>query len=135
MDAAIIVEVLRGLRAAITWFVAQRGGDQESALSVIRTYMEQPSNFRGDVDEIVKYGAAALSFVTSRGIVIQDAVELLDRAESEDRDLTDEEVQAFMGGTGEVRDRVEEKLQSLEGSDGAGGGSSSADENEVERST
>lgn len=124
LTATLVAEALRGLKAGISWFVQRRAGNRQGAIDAIRAYQSNPigqaSKLDDDILQAVQLGAAGLYIIEARGMVVDEALTLFQLAEMEDnRDLTDEEVQAFLDGTLAAADTVEEKLRALEAEQGA----------------
>ena len=116
MDPLIAIELIRGVKAGLAWIVNMRGGNRDDAMAVIRQWQgaRDKSIFGEDINDILAMTASGMNFLAARGVVVEEAVAVLETAEAEGRDLTDEEVLAFFAGTDEVAERVDDAIAELE---------------------
>ena len=126
LTAGIVLEVLRGVRAGMAWFVSKRGGNNAGAMAAIRQWgaSRDKSLFGDDINDALGLASSGLAFLTARGMIVDEVMALLDRAAAEDRDVSDDEVLSFFRDTQAIADRVEDKLADLENEE-AGGETSS----------
>lgn len=126
LTAAMAAEVFRGVQAGIGWLIAKRGGDTKSALAILTQYQNARDKdiFGEDISHILTMTASGVAFLTARGMEVDKALALIDRAKREDRDLTDDEVATFFAETDAVAERVEDALADLENEEAGGDGES-----------
>ena len=126
----IALEIVKGVKAGIAWLVAQRGGSNADALAIIEQWQgaRDKSIFGEDISDILSMTASGLSWLTSRKMTNADVVALLEAADAEGRDLTDEEVLSFFDDTDEIAERVDDAIAELEAEEAAEGGEGEGEE-------
>lgn len=124
MDPLIAIELIRGVKAGLAWLVNMRGGNRDDAMAIVRQWQgsRDKSIFGEDINDILAMTASGMNFLAARGVVVEEAVAVLEAAEAEGRDLTDEEVLAFFADTDEVAERVDDAIAELEAEEAAEAG-------------
>lgn len=127
MDPTLIpiaLEIVKGVKAGIAWLVAQKGGDTASALAIIEQWQTARDKdiFGEDIRDVLSMTASGLAWLTSRKMTNADVIALLEAADAEDRDLTDEEVLSFFDDTDEIAERVDDAIAELEAEEAAEAG-------------
>ncbi len=127
LDPLIAIELIRGIKAGLGWLVATRGGSPADAMAIVRQWQgaRDKSIFGEDINDILAMTASGVSFLTARGIVVEEAINVIAAAEAEGRDLTDDEVLAFFATTDEVAEDVDDAIAELEAEEAAESGDGS----------
>lgn len=96
MNAQLIVALLSTVRVVLSYISVRNNGDRAMALNILRSADLEQFGLSGDALETARLGRAALTYLTHRGIIIDEIVELISLAEDEGRDVTTEEVQVHL---------------------------------------
>lgn len=96
MNTLVISGILTGVRAVLSWLTARQAGNRAGALDILRAVDLSPFGLDDDALELVNYARAGLAYLTQRGVIIDEAIALIELAESEGRDITPEEVQEHL---------------------------------------
>jgi hypothetical protein len=129
MDPLIAIELIRGVKAGLAWLMATRGGSPADAMAIVQQWQgaRDKSIFGDDINDVLSMTASGVTFLQKRGVVVEEAVNVIAAAEAEGRDLTDEEVLAFFAATDEVAERVDDAIADLEAEEAADDGEPTGD--------
>lgn len=92
MNTAIVAGVLTTVRSILGWWVARQSGDRTSAIEVLTSLDISGFGLDDEAVELINYGRAGLTYLSQRGVVVEDAIRLIEIAESEGRDVTSDDV-------------------------------------------
>ena len=94
MDPTVIVAVLTTVRAAMEFIQAQQQGNAAAAVDALTGAI--PPDADDHIVDLIELGQTALGYLAKRGVSIDAAVGLIEQAQTEQRDLTVEEVQYML---------------------------------------
>lgn len=99
MNTMIITGILATVRAALTWHAARQNGDRQAALAALSATDLGAFGLDDDTRELLELSRAGLAYLSKRGLAVEQAVALIERADAEGRDVTSDEVRAQLAVT------------------------------------
>jgi len=110
MNAQLITGILATVRVVLSYLVARQGGDRSAALELLRSANFEAYGLEGDALETALLGRAALTYLTQRGVIVDEVVALIELVEAEGRDVTTEEVQEQLDLTAVELDETQDLI-------------------------
>lgn len=113
MNVQLIAGILATVRVVLSYLSVRQGGDRAAALQVLQSADLSQFGLEGDALETALLGRAALAYLSQRGVIVDEAVALIELAESEGRDVTSEEVQDQLDLTAVELEETQDMIDQL----------------------
>lgn len=113
MNTQLVAGILTTVRAVLGWLTAKQNGDRSAALAALQAADLRQFGFDNDTLEAVLLGRAALTYLTQRGVIVDEAIALIEAAEAEGRDVTTEEVREQLDLSKAELDETEELINQM----------------------
>lgn len=109
----IVVQGIFGLVGSVMqWLIAKQEGNAVTALDILRSTDMSAFGFDDDTLESINIARAGLGYLSRRGLPVKETTDLILLAQSEDRDVTDDELAVLFQGAslemGQTRNMIAE---------------------------
>lgn len=113
MSTAVIVGALQALRLGLSFVADRQNMDTNDAVGILVSGSLASFGLTGEVLATAQLARAALTYLSSRGIFVDEALALIEAAEEEGRDVTTAEVQAHLNTTQNELDETQAQIDAM----------------------
>ncbi len=113
MTTEVIVGALQALRLGLAFFADRQNMDLNEAVGILVSGNLASFGLTGEVLATAQLARAALTYLNSRSIFIDDALALIEAAQEEERDVTTAEVQAHLDTTQDELDGTQADIDAM----------------------